>query len=34
VLLAGRLRSWRQALLIIKPDTLLGWHRAGYRLIW
>jgi hypothetical protein len=34
VLLAGRLRSWRQALLIIKPDTLLGWHRAGYRLCW
>jgi transposase InsO family protein len=34
VLLAGHLRSWRQALQIIKPDTLLGWHRAGYRLFW
>jgi hypothetical protein len=34
VLLAGRLRTWRQALLIIKPDTVLGWHRAGYRLFW
>jgi putative transposase len=34
VLLAGRLRAWRQALLIIKPDTLLGWHRAGYRSFW
>jgi len=34
VLLAGRLRSWRQALLIIKPDTLLRWHRAGFRLFW
>jgi hypothetical protein len=34
VLLAGRLRSWRQALLIVKPDTLLRWHRAGSRLFW
>ena|SRR5579871_5424218 len=34
VLLTGRLRTWRQALLIIKPDTLLGWHRTGYRLFW
>jgi hypothetical protein len=34
VLLAGRLRSWRHALLIIQPDTLLRWHRAGYRWFW
>jgi putative transposase len=34
VLLAGRLRSWRQALLIIQPETLLRWHRAGFRLFW
>jgi transposase InsO family protein len=34
VLLAGRLRAWRHALFIIQPDTLLGWHRAGYRLFW
>jgi transposase InsO family protein len=34
VLLAGRLRSWRQVLVIIQPDTLLRWHRAGYRLFW
>ncbi|MFI5274047.1 MAG: integrase core domain-containing protein [Ktedonobacterales bacterium] len=34
VLLARRIRAWRQALLIIKPDTLLRWHRAGFRLFW
>ncbi len=34
VLLAGRLRSWKSALFIIKPDTLLRWHRAGFRLFW
>src|SRR6266511_3214760 len=34
VLLASRVRSWRQALLIIQPETLLRWHRAGFRLFW
>jgi hypothetical protein len=26
-LLAGRVRAWRHALLIVRPDTLLRWHR-------
>jgi putative transposase len=34
VLLASRIRAWRKAILIIKPDTLLRWHRAGFRLFW
>ncbi|HWE61208.1 MAG TPA: integrase core domain-containing protein [Chloroflexota bacterium] len=34
VLLAGRLRTWRHAVLIIQPDTVLRWHRAGCRLFW
>ncbi len=34
VLLASRIRAWRHALLIVKPDTLLGWHRQGFKLIW
>ena len=34
VVLAGRVRAWRQALLIVKPETLLGWHRAGRRALW
>src|ERR687886_1298009 len=34
VLLAGRVRAWRQALLIVQPDTLLRWHRAGFRALW
>ncbi len=24
--------NWKQSLQIIKPDTLLRWHRAGFRL--
>jgi putative transposase len=34
VLLAGRVRAWRQALLVVRPDTLLRWHRAGFRALW
>ena len=34
VLLAGRVRAWRQALLVVQPATLLGWHRAGFRTLW
>src|SRR5687767_8139875 len=30
VLLASRVRAWRQALLIVQPETLLRWHRAGF----
>src|SRR3712207_6397911 len=34
VLLASRVRAWKDALLIIQPDTLLRWHRQGFRLFW
>ncbi len=34
VLLARLVRGWRSALLIVQPDTLLRWHRQGYRLVW
>jgi putative transposase len=30
----SRLRRWKQALLIVKPETLLRWHREGFRLFW
>ena len=34
VLLASRLRSWKQALLIVQPDTVLRWHRDLFRRVW
>jgi len=34
VLLASLLPRWRNALLLVKPETLLRWHRAGFRLFW
>src|SRR5262249_21141558 len=26
--------QWRDALTIVKPDTLIRWHRNGFRLFW
>jgi len=34
LLLARTVRSWKQALFIIQPETLLRWHRQGFRLYW
>ena len=34
VLLAGRVRTWRQAQLLVQPETLLRWHRTGLRALW
>jgi putative transposase len=31
---ASRVAHWKQALVIIQPDTLLRWHREGFRLFW
>ena len=25
---------WKEVLLIVKPETVVGWHRAGFRLFW
>jgi putative transposase len=34
VLLTSRVRAWKDAMLIVKPDTILRWHRQGFRLFW
>src|SRR5882724_1106327 len=26
--------DWRNALTIVKPDTLIRWHRRGFRMFW
>jgi len=26
--------NWRSALVIVKPETVIGWHRNGFRLFW
>jgi transposase InsO family protein len=30
----SRLFDWREALVIVQPDTLLRWHRKGFPLFW
>jgi hypothetical protein len=27
-------RDWRSVLAIVKPETVVAWHRAGFRLFW
>ncbi len=34
VLLASKVRAWRQALLLVKPETVLGWHHRLFHLLW
>src|SRR5215469_16015073 len=34
VLLARMVRTWKQALVIVQPETLLRWHRQGFKLFW
>ena len=36
LILAGlsRVLAWRQLLIIVKPETLIRWHRKGFRLFW
>jgi hypothetical protein len=31
---AAILPGWRQAIAVVQPDTILGWHRRGFGLFW
>jgi hypothetical protein len=26
--------NWKEALVIVKPETLIGWHRKSFQLFW
>jgi len=32
--LARMIRTWKQALFIVQPETLLRWHRERFRFFW
>jgi putative transposase len=34
LVLLSRLFDWRKALVVVEPDTLIGWHRKGVKLFW
>ena len=27
-------RRWRSTLVLVKPETVVAWHRKGFRLFW
>jgi putative transposase len=29
-----RMFDWRDALVVVRPETLIRWHRVGWRLFW
>ena len=32
--LLTRLCDWRTCLIVVRPETVVRWHRAGWRLLW
>ena len=34
LLLWSHLCNWKEALVIVKPETLIGWHRKSFQLFW
>jgi putative transposase len=34
VLAARMTHRWREALLLVQPETVMRWHREGFRLFW
>ena len=32
--LLSRLCDWRSCLMLVRPETVVRWHRAGWRLLW
>ena len=34
LVILSRFFPWANALAIVKPDTFVRWHRAGFRLFW
>jgi hypothetical protein len=34
LLAAAVLPTWRRALAIVQPETVLRWHREGFRIFW
>ena len=34
VMLSRLWTSWRHSLLVVRPQTVVGWHRQGFRRYW
>ena len=27
-------RNWQDSLIVLKPETVVGWHKKGFKLFW
>ena len=27
-------KNWKDSLIVLKPETVVGWHKKGFRLFW
>ena len=34
LVLLSNLFAWKEALVIVKPETMIRWHRKGFKLFW
>ena len=34
MVLSRRWTGWQHALILVKPETVIGWHRKGFRFYW
>jgi hypothetical protein len=34
ILLYSRFFNWKDALVVVRPETLIGWHRRAFQLFW
>ena len=34
ILVSRYWEKWENALIIVKPETVIGWHRKGFKLFW
>src|SRR6516162_4750710 len=34
IVLRRRWEGWSEALILVKPETVVSWHRAGFRRLW
>lgn len=33
-MICGRWPRWKEACVLVKPETVVAWHRAGFKLFW
>ena len=34
VIVSNLWKGWKNALIVVQPDTVIRWHRNGFRLFW